>query len=48
VVGACSGNEAEEERIWVIDRKEATRKTKCRWVDNIKLALVERGWCGVD
>jgi hypothetical protein len=40
----------EEERIWVTDRKggwkETTGKTKM-WVDNTKMALVDKGWGGV-
>jgi hypothetical protein len=28
--------------------KESTRKTRCRWVDNIKMGLVEIGWDAVD
>jgi hypothetical protein len=29
-------------------RKETTRKTRRRWVDNIKIDLREVGWNGVD
>jgi aryl carrier-like protein len=29
---------------WKARRKETTRKTKSRWVDNIKMDLLEIGW----
>jgi hypothetical protein len=29
-------------------RTETTRMTRCRWVDNIKIDLKERGWVGMD
>jgi hypothetical protein len=42
----------DEERIYDTDgkarRKETTRKTKSRWVDNIKMDLREIGWDGMD
>jgi hypothetical protein len=41
---ACSANGGEEERVEVIyrktRRKEVTRKTRCRWLDNNKTDLV--------
>jgi hypothetical protein len=50
--GACSTNGGEEECIWDIGgqarRKETTRKTRRRWVDNIKMDLREIGWDGVN
>jgi hypothetical protein len=52
VGGACNANGGEEDRIKVIGRKsrkkETTRKTKTRWMDNIKMDLVEMGFGGVD
>jgi hypothetical protein len=51
VSGSCSTNGGEEEGIEVIGRKargkETTRKTMCRWVDNIKMNLLEIGLGGV-
>jgi hypothetical protein len=45
--GACSMNGGEEECVRVIGGrargKEATRKTKSRWLDNIRMDLVEVG-----
>jgi hypothetical protein len=45
VGGACGRNGGEAERVHVIGkkirRKETTRKTRRRWVDNIKMGLVE-------
>jgi hypothetical protein len=42
----------EEELVYVIGRKargtEATRKSKTRWIDNIKMDFVEIGWGSVD
>jgi hypothetical protein len=29
-------------------RKETTRKSKTRWVNNIKIDLTEIGWDGID
>jgi hypothetical protein len=45
---ACSTNGGDEECIQDIGgkarRKETTRKTRRRWVDNIKMDLREIGW----
>jgi hypothetical protein len=30
------------------ERRETTRKTRCRWMDNIRMDLREIGWGGVD
>jgi hypothetical protein len=31
-----------------VRKKESTRKTKTRWVDNIKMDIGEIGWGGMD
>jgi hypothetical protein len=31
----------------ILVRKEATRKTMIRWMDNIKIDLGDRGWDGM-
>jgi hypothetical protein len=50
--GACSPNGGKEKCILVIGGKaigkETTRKTRSRWVDTIKMDLLEVGWGGVD
>jgi hypothetical protein len=51
--GACSTNGGEEECVYVVGEK-ARRKEKPlgrprhRWVDNIRMDLVEVGWGDVD
>jgi hypothetical protein len=49
---ACSANREEEYCLQGIVKKvrgkETTRKTKIRWVDNVKTDLVGIGWGGVD
>jgi hypothetical protein len=50
--GPCSTNGGGEERVQIIGGKtrwkEGTRKTKTRWVDNIRMDLGEVGWGNVD
>jgi hypothetical protein len=52
VGGACGANGGGEDHIQVIDRKVRGKRPRgrprCRWVDNNKMDLVERGWGGVD
>jgi hypothetical protein len=47
VGGTCGTNRREEERAYVIGRKargkETTRKTENRWINNIKMDLLEIG-----
>jgi hypothetical protein len=38
----------EEEHVHVIGRKATLGRQRCRWVDNIRMDLVEIGWDGVD
>jgi hypothetical protein len=49
---ACSTNGGEEECILDIGgkarKKETTRNTRRRWVDNIKMDFRETGWDGMD
>jgi hypothetical protein len=49
---SCSTNGGEEERVQVIGKKltgkETTRKTRRRWVDNIRMDVVEVVWGDVD
>jgi hypothetical protein len=49
---ACSTNGGKEDFIWDTDGEarwvKATRNTKSRWADNIKIDLREIGWDGMD
>jgi hypothetical protein len=45
--GACSANEGVEECLWVIGRRPLGRP-RHRWVDSIKIGLVDIGWGVVD
>jgi hypothetical protein len=48
VGGTCGTNGREEERIYVIGRKETTRRPRRRWLDNIKMDFLEIGLNVVD
>jgi hypothetical protein len=52
VGGTCGTNEGEEERVYFIGRKargkEVARKTQSRWIDKIKMDLLEIGMSVVD
>jgi hypothetical protein len=49
---ACSPNGGKENYVQVIGGKARGReplgRPRCRWVDNIKMDLLEIGWGGVD
>jgi hypothetical protein len=53
VVGACGGNEGEDESLYSLlvgkpEGKRPLRKRKRRWAYDIKMNIVEIGWCGGD
>jgi hypothetical protein len=49
---ACSTNAGEEECLKVVGgkarRKEMPGRPRCRWVNNIRMDLLELGWGGLD
>jgi hypothetical protein len=49
---ACSTNGGGEECIWILvekpDGKRPLGRPRRRWVDNIKMDLIEIGWDGID
>jgi hypothetical protein len=50
--GAYSTNGGEEERLWLLVAKPEGRRSlggpRSRWLDNIRMDLVEVGWGDVD
>jgi hypothetical protein len=51
VGGACRANEREEERVYTEGepkRKRLLGRPRRRWIDNIKIYLVQREWGSVD
>jgi hypothetical protein len=46
--GACSTNGGEEERVYVGGKARALGRPRRRWLDNIRMDLVEMGWVDVD
>jgi hypothetical protein len=48
VGGACSPRNAYRLLVGKPERKRPLGRPRCRWVDNIKMDLLEIGWGGVD
>jgi hypothetical protein len=50
--GACRTSGGEEEHVYVIsgepEGKRPVERTRCRWMDNVKIDLGEIGWGGLD
>jgi hypothetical protein len=48
VGGACSPNGGKEKLVGKPEGKRSVGRSRRRWVDNIKMDLLEKGWGGVD